>query len=167
MDIERTDWGLTEWKAHALALESALDSAMDGWGHTVQELEQSGKTLATLAGDNEKQTQLLTAALSLAEQHQVQRDKAATQKRGRGRPRKVIDDSWLLDEFSKMKAEFIAANGTKRPTDNAVLTWYFGEMFLRYGGRASKAKSPEFQAKLKRFRNRLGDARNPIRRIPI
>jgi len=79
----------------------------------------------------------------------------------------VEDDTWLLNAFNEMKADFQAANKYRKPTDNAVLTWYFGRQFERYGKRASHAKSPEFQGKLKRFRNRLGDVRNPIRKTPI
>lgn len=85
----------------------------------------------------------------------------------RGRPRKVDDDSWLLEAFSTMKAEFIAANRLKKPTDGAVLTWYFAKEFQRHGLRESRALTPEFSSKLKRLRNRLGDVRNPTRKTPI
>ncbi|MCY7317397.1 MAG: hypothetical protein LH617_01485 [Ramlibacter sp.] len=88
-------------------------------------------------------------------------------KRGRGRPRKVIDDSWMLEWFDLTKAQFMDANKFKRPTDGAVITWAFKQLFLQYGGRASKADSPAFQAKLKRFKNRLGDVRNPVAKTPI
>ena len=167
MDSEKAGWGLAEWKAHAEALEAALDSAMDGWGRTVKELEQSGEVLATMAEDGERQISLLSIGLSLAEEAQKQRETLAPQKRGRGRPRKVEDDTWLLTAFNEMKAEFQATNKFRRPTDNAVLTWFFGREFERNGGRASHAKSAVFQGKLKRFRNRLGDVRNPIRKSPI
>ena len=166
MDSEEAGWGLAEWKAHAEWLEAALESAMDDWGRTVQELEKAGKTLATMAGNNERESSLLSIALSLAEETQKQREKLALEKRGRGRPRKVVDDTLLLNAFNEMKVEFRAANKFQKPTDNAVLTWYFGRQFERYGESASYAKSPKFQGKLKRFRNRLGDVRNPLRKIP-
>ena len=88
-------------------------------------------------------------------------------KRGRGRPRKVTDDSWMLEWFEKTKAEFVAANRFKKPTDDAVLTWSFEKAFLSYGMRASKAHSKAFQSKLKRFKNRLGNERNPLVKNPI
>lgn len=167
MDSEKADWGLAEWIAHAEALEAALDSAMEGWGSTVKELEQSGKVLAKINEAGERQNSLLSMALSLAEEAKKQRDIQAPGNRSRGRPRKVEDDTWLLTAFNEMKTEFQAANKFRRASDNAVLTWYFGREFERNGGRASHARSAVFQGKLKRFRNRLGDVRNPIRKGPI
>lgn len=88
-------------------------------------------------------------------------------KRGRGRPKKVTDDRWLVEAFSTMKSEFITANKLTKPTDTAILNWYFEQVFAKYGRSASKVHGSEFQGKLKRLKNRLGDARNPIRKIPI
>jgi hypothetical protein len=88
-------------------------------------------------------------------------------KRKRGRPRTVNDDSWMLEWFKETKTKFIAANKFKKPTDTAVITWSFEQSFLLHSIRISKARSPEFQAKLKRFKNRLGDVRNPIVKVPI
>ena len=92
---------------------------------------------------------------------------AVPAKRKRGRPIKVTDDSWMLAWFSETEAQFLATNKLKKPTDDAVLTWAFENIFLKHGLRASKARSPDFQKKLKRFKNRLGDARNPIVKTPI
>lgn len=88
-------------------------------------------------------------------------------KRGKGRPRKVTDDRWMLDAFSKMKAEFIASNKFAKPTDTAVLNWYFEKVFSGYGLRVSKVKSAAYQGKLKRFKNRLGAIRRTFVKIPI
>ena len=88
-------------------------------------------------------------------------------KRRRGRPKKVTDDGWLVEAVSTMKSEFSAAKKFTKPTDTAVLNWYFEQMFAKYGNRAAKVHSIEFQGKLKRLKNRLGDARNPIRKTPI
>jgi hypothetical protein len=88
-------------------------------------------------------------------------------KRRRGRPKKVIDDRWLVEEVTTMKSEFIASNKFTKPTDTAVLNWYFEQVFAKYGIRAAKVYSEEFQGKLKSLKNRLGDARHPIRKIPI
>lgn len=88
-------------------------------------------------------------------------------KRRRGRPIKVTDDRWLVEAVSTMKSEFNAVNKFTKPTDTAVLNWYYEQVFTKYGIRAAKVHSIEFQGKLKRLKNRLGDARNPIRQIPI
>jgi hypothetical protein len=60
-----------------------------------------------------------------------------------------------------MEAAFIAANKLKKPTDDAVLTWYLEQEFKHQGLRESRARDAEFQSKLKRFKNRLSDVRNP------
>jgi len=91
----------------------------------------------------------------------------APAKRNRGRPSKVTDDSLLLDGFNSMKADFVAAHKLEKPTDSAVLNWYFEQAFAQYGRRISTVKSKQFQGKLKRLKNRLGDIRNPIVKIPI
>lgn len=88
-------------------------------------------------------------------------------KRGKGRPRKVTDDRWMLDAFSKMKAEFIASNKFAKPTDAAVLTWYFEQEFSRHGLRVSKVRGAAYQGKLKHFKNRLGAIRRTLVKIPI
>ncbi|MBC7609378.1 MAG: hypothetical protein H7228_07345 [Polaromonas sp.] len=116
--------------------------------------------MAALRDLLKQSTDMLNAAMSL--------QPIATPAKGRrGRPKKVIDDGWMLEAFTEIKAEYIAANKGLKPTDDAVLTWYFGEMFLKHGSRASKAKSSKFQSKLKRLKNRLGDVRNPISKTPI
>lgn len=144
----------------------------DGLGHddcnaTIQDLlrlNESQRALLKATTDSliaaNKTIETLNSLIALA-------PTPPPEKRGRGRPKKVTDDTWLLEAFNEMKAEYVAANKRLKPTDDAVLTWYFGEMFRRYGSRASKAKSAAFQGKLKRFKNRLGDVRNPIRKTPI
>ena len=89
----------------------------------------------------------------------------APTKKVRGGQRK--DDGWILDAFSKMKAAFIAANHLKRPTDDAVITWYFEQEFNRLGLRERRASDAVFTRKLKRFKNRLGNVRNPIFKLPF
>lgn len=93
---------------------------------------------------------------------------AKTEKRGRGRPKKYAADSWLVETFNNtMLPEFVAANRDAKPTDSAVLTWYFTKEFARYGMSASRVRGKVFQSKLKTLKNRLGDARNPIAKLPI
>lgn len=93
---------------------------------------------------------------------------ATTEKRGKGRPKKVTDDSWLLETFNNsILPEFIAANKSTKPTDTAVLNWYFTKEYARHGMSASRVRGKVFQGKLKRMKNRLGDARNPITKLPI
>jgi phage terminase small subunit len=89
-------------------------------------------------------------------------------KRGKGRPTKHTDDSLLLEIFnSTMLPEFRAANRNVKPTDSAVLTWYFTKEFSRYGWSASRVRGKVFQGKLKTLKNRISDARNPIVKLPI
>lgn len=93
---------------------------------------------------------------------------AKTEKRGRGRPKKNADDSWMVEAFnSTMLPEFIAANPYKKSTDSEVLTWYFTKEYARYRWSASRVRGKVFQGKLKTLKNRLGDARNPIATLPI
>ncbi len=92
----------------------------------------------------------------------------STAKRGRGRPTKVTTDAFLLETFnSTMKPAFVAANQFAKPTDRAVLNWYFEKEYARYGMSASRVRGKVFQGKLKRMKNRLGDARHPIVKLPI
>ena len=82
---------------------------------------------------------------------------AKTEKRKRGAPKKKTNDFAILEIF----------NSKKDPSDLDVLTWYFEKEFKRNGLRASRVRSKEFQGKLKTFRNRLGDVRNPIAKLPV
>ena len=93
---------------------------------------------------------------------------AKTEKRGRGAPKKKTNDFELVEIFNSiMLPEFQAANSKKDPSDLDVLNWYFEKEFKRNGLRASRVRSKEFQGKLKTFRNRLGDVRNPIAKLPV
>lgn len=93
---------------------------------------------------------------------------AKSEKRGRGRPIKNTDDSWLVEVFnSTMLPDFVAANKFAKPSDKAVLSWYFTKEYSRYGWSASRVRDKVFQGKLKTLQNRLGDARNPIAKLPI
>lgn len=87
---------------------------------------------------------------------------AAPVKRARGRPRKVIDDAWLVEAFDAMRAEFVDANPRMKPTDEEVLRWWFRREFVRAGVPLPRSFDRWRESKLKTLRNRLGDARNPI-----
>ena len=82
-----------------------------------------------------------------------------TPKRGRGRPRKYQWD--LLGWFENVKAEFVAANPGKRPTDMNVLNFYCEREFTRQGLRISRVHTPEYQAKIRTIRKQISDRRNP------
>lgn len=119
------------------------------------QLEQTRAMLATAMSMN-------TFLVELAEATPKRNN---PEKRGRGRPKKVIDDTWMLAAFSDWKAEFLAANKFAEPTDNVVLTWQFEQMAVRQG-LALRVRSPAFQRKLKTFRNRLSDVRNTRPKLP-
>ena len=87
-------------------------------------------------------------------------------KRPRGRPKKITNESWMLEAFNGIKAEFVAAK-QENPADRAVLNWFFEKEFPQHGLRATKVKGAEFQKKLKTFRNWLSDVRNLMLRNPI
>lgn len=139
---------------------SDLASALNELDYCSQTMESMRVEIAELRELLKRTTDMLSAFTSL---HPV----ATPPKKGRGRPQKVTSDIWLLDAFDKMKTEFMAVNKLEKPTDSAVITWYFAREFLRLDMRESKARSPAFQSKLKRLKNRLGDIRNPIRTLPI
>ena len=143
----------------------------------LNELDACVETIKSMSGEVAELRQLLAKTMAtleaavgtIAALNKVMPllSKAQPLKRGRGRQRKVIDDSWMLEWFAQAKAEFVISNKFIKPTDSAVITWSFEQMFLRHGWRASKAHLPEFQSKLKRFKNRLGDVRNPLVKTPI
>ena len=54
MDPDKTKWRAGDWQAYALALEKAHQSALDGWGITVAELEKHAKIIADLRDNNER-----------------------------------------------------------------------------------------------------------------
>jgi hypothetical protein len=115
------------------------------------------EVIESLRADNAALHEQLIKTLSANPPPPVQSE---THKRGIGRPKKNIDDSWMLEWFPRARAEFIAANKYVEPTDNAVLTWHFERLFSDLGRRPSRARSRVFQGKLKTIRNRLSDARN-------
>lgn len=119
------------------------------------QLEQTRAMLATAMSMN-------TVLVELAEAIPNRND---PKKRGRGRPKKIIDDTWMLAAFAEWRAEFVVANKFAAPTDNAVLTWQFEQMAVRQG-LALRVRSPAFQRKLKTFRNRLSDVRNTRPKLP-
>lgn len=92
---------------------------------------------------------------------------AKTEKRGRGRPRKIDDDAWMIAAFSEWEADFKAANKYAKVTDSAVITWAFEQMFAKHNLPVSKVRSKGYQSKLKTLKNRLGDVRNPVRKLPV
>lgn len=92
---------------------------------------------------------------------------AKTEKRGRGRPRKTDDDAWMIAAFAEWETGFKAANKYAKATDSDVLTWAFEQMFARHNLPVSKVRSKGFQSKLKTLKNRLGDVRNPVRKLPV
>lgn len=127
----------------------------------IQTMKAMQATILQLQSDNARLHEMLTIATSNAIAPTI-----APPAKKRGRPNKADADNWLLAEFPRLRAEFVAANPYSNPTDRAVLTWCFGEMMARHGGRASKAKSKAFQSKIKTVLNRLGNVRNPIRKLP-
>lgn len=145
----------------------------DGIGHEAcnQTIEKLLELVASQRALIESTTQRLSAAnQTIATLHSLiaLMPSTRTEKRVRGRPAKRTDDSWLVETFNNtMLPEFVAANRNAKATDTAVLTWYFTKEYARYGWSASRVRGKVFQAKLKTLKNRLGDARHPITKLPI
>lgn len=162
---ERSAWDLAQWREYARQRDAAYLDAMTGWGQTVQELERHAALVERLLHDNQQQRRLLEAfqgVVTLLMSTTRGRDRP---KKGVGRPAKSAeDDRMLAAAFASMKTEYMAANPGAEGGDNAVLTWYFERVFQQGGVRGSRARSKEFQAKLKTIRNRLGDYRNKLYR---
>ena len=138
----------------------------DGIGH--EACNQTIEELVQLVASQRALLESTTASLNAAVQTIATLNSlmalmpaAKTTKRGRGRPTKRTDDSWLVETFNNtMLPEFIAANKNAKSTDSAVLTWYFTKEYARYGWSASRVRGKVFQGKLKTLKNRLGDARD-------
>lgn len=163
------EWTLADWRTLALHLHEARQSALDGWGRATEEaneanrnfreyLDESRRVARSLQEARERELSLLIGRSSQTPQ----------QRRRRGRPRKVTDESNrdLLASFETMKAEFVLAKRHPRPTTRAVLTWYFETSFVKLGVGQHRAHDAGFQRKLKTLINRISDARHPIGRIP-
>lgn len=145
---------------------SDLENAMRELDACMETIKSLMETITSMGAQNAALHEQLIEAMTVNTATPAQ-SVTVPEKRGRGRPNKVIDDGWMLEWFPKAKAEFIAANKYVEPTDNAVLTWNFEQFFIRLGKSASKARRPAFQRKLKTFRNRLSDARNPLVKRPV
>lgn len=144
-----------------------VDTEHEAFDKSIEDLRKvivsQRELLQSMTETIESQNQTIDALISAIPLQTV----LVPSKRRRGRPIKVTDDRWLVEAVSTMKSEFIAAKKFTKPTDTAVLNWYFEQEFAKFGIRAAKIHSKEFQGKLKRLKNRLGDARNPNRKIPI
>ena len=138
----------------------------DGIGH--EACNQTIDELVQLVASQRALLEATTATLNAANQTIATLNSlmalippAKTEKRGRGRPTKNTEDLALVEIFNTtMLPEFIAANRHAKPTDSAVLTWYFTKEYARYGWSASRVRGKVFQSKLKTLKNRLGNARD-------
>lgn len=138
----------------------------DGIGH--EACNQTIDELVQLVASQRTLLEATTATLNAANQTIATLNSlmalippAKTEKRGKGRPTKSTEDLALVEIFNTtMLTEFIAANRHAKPTDSAVLTWYFTKEYARYGWSASRVRGKVFQGKLKTLKNRLGNARD-------
>ena len=159
MDIDTEGWSLSDWKQYALALRDAHQSALDGWGVTVAELEAHSKLVAELRDSN----QLLRNHVDLLQNAMTLAPSQAPVKRGRGRPRKhgeVNLASWYERECLPT---FKAHNHGVSAGMQKVLTWHFQQLFRQLGLNPLKVNSRSYQSKLKTMVNLISDQRHPIR----
>ena len=162
METDRTQWGKGEWQAHALAVESAYRSALDGWGVTVAELEnhssllhQRDELINTLLESRIADLSTFTAILNLM-QDELSRDSG---KRKRGRPGKQEQGTILLAFIERQKPAFNEAHPESRASDPAVISWYFENLYRNLGLRPQRVNSIVFKKKLKTMCNKISDAR--------
>lgn len=163
----QSDWEAREWRTLAHWLVQEKESALEGWGNAVVELEQAVANAAMLRESLDLQlrrskltSDILTFCLS--NQRPVRPSIKV-----RGRQSKDIDPQLMLSAFEGMLSEYVAANPFEKPSDPKVLTWWFEKQFASMGLRTTTVRTSKFQAKLKTLRNRLSDIRNPIRKLPV
>lgn len=134
----------------------------------LRELEACREAMRAQAEEIKALRAMLETAMTLAHQATQKLEAGSTTaltKRGRGRPKKVTDDAWLIDAFNDMRAAFIKDKPRTKPTDQAVLAWWFKREFVTHG---MSQRGFEFWSaqRLKVLKNRLGDVRNPVRGLP-
>lgn len=167
---ERSTWDLARWREYARERDAAYLDAMKGWGGTMRELEQQASLVQSLLAEIKEQRRLLAtfsdAVTLLSSELESRASKGVQKPRPRpGRPPKTAEDTKVLAEaVENIRAEYTAAHPGAEVGDNVVLTWHFERMFQQRGIRGSRARTREFQAKLKTLRNRLGDYRNKLYR---
>ena len=127
----------------------------------LRELEACREAMRAQAEEIKALRAMLETAMNLAHQATQKLEagsSAALTKRGRGRPKKVTNEAWLIDAFNDMRAAFIKSKPRTKPTDQAVLAWWFKREFVTHG---MSQRGFEFWSdqKLKVLKNRLGAAR--------
>ena len=159
MEIDKEKWSLGDWREYALKLKAAHESALDGWGITVGELEAHSKLVAELRAGNEtlrNHIELLQNTMTLIP---VQ----ATAKRGRGRPKKHEKFNMALWYESECLPRFKEKNHGASSGMQKVLTWHFQQVFRELGLNPLKVNHREYQSKLKTMVNLISDQRHPSR----
>ncbi len=159
MDTDKTKWGIIEWQAYALALEKAHQSALDGWGVTVGELEAHAKLVAELRDSNEQ----LRNQLSLLQNTITLLPMQPPAKRGRGRPKKHGDMNWADWYERECLPKFQEQNHGSSSGMQKVLTWHFQQVFRGLGLNPLKVNHKDYQSKLKTIVNLISDQRHPSR----
>ncbi|MBP8141060.1 MAG: hypothetical protein KAY02_03825 [Acidovorax sp.] len=157
MDPDKTKWRAGDWQAYALALEKAHQSALDGWGITVAELEKHAKIIADLRDNNErlhKHIDLLDTVVALVPAQ-------TTVKRTRGRPKKHGDFNLAEWYESECLPRFKEHNYGATSGMQKVLTWHFQQVFRELGLNPQKVTHKDYQKKLKTMINLISDQRHP------
>lgn len=159
MDINTEGWSLSDWKQYALELRDAHQSALDGWGITVAELEAHSK----LVGDLRKSNELLRNHVELLQSAMTLISIEGPVKRGKGRPRKHGDVNLAAWYDRECLPKFRAHNHGATAGMQKVLTWHFQQVFRERGWNPLKVNHKDYQAKLKTMVNIISDQRHPGR----
>ena len=155
MNIDTEGWSLSDWRNYALAVRDAHQSAVDGWGITVCELEAHSKLVTELRESNamlREHVELLHKAMEMA-----MIPTQPTTKRGRGRPKK--HGEFNLAEWYEREClpKFKAHNQGRLPGVQKVLTWHFQQVFRELGLNPLKVNHEDYQGKLKTMVNLISD----------
>lgn len=159
MDAEKEGWSLSDWRKYAQAVRDAHQSALDGWGTTVAELEAHSKLVAELRESNA----MLRNHIELLQNAMTMLPAQPTTKRGRGRPKKHGEFNLASWYESECLPKYKAQNHGISSGVQKVLTWHFQQVFREIGLNPLKVNSKEYQGKLKTMVNLISDQRHPIR----
>lgn len=159
METDTEGWSLSDWKKYALAVREAHQSALDGWGITVSELESHSKLVAELRESNA----MLRNHIELLQNAMTILPAQTSTKRARGRPKKHGDFDLASWYESECLPRYKAQNHGISSGMQKVLTWHFQQVFRKLGLNPLKVTSKGYQSKLKTMVNLISDQRHPIR----
>lgn len=146
------DWGEDEMRDAIVSLSSRYGQAMDGWGQALEHCDYfSAEAKRALKEIRELRAEIFDLRLAPA-------TRAAT-KRGRGRPKKHYDLSWLLEWEREARKKFGDL------PDGKLIRAQIKDALKERGMRVSRLNAPDQQAKMETWRKQLVEARRQRRKL--